>query len=277
MKNLLKLSLAVSFLAMAFMSCKKQETQVVFEGGTSPALTAASTAPLVLLKSMENSYAEAFTWTNPNYNFNSGVSSQNVTYTLQFDTTGSNFSSPSIGEKSIQSALTISFTHKELNTILLAMGLKENMAHQVEVRVRASLANNSVPLYSNTLKITITPYLDVKYPVPANLWVTGSATPLSWQCGCAGDNPNNPQKFTQTNAYTFELTIHLNGGGSYLFLPQYGDWSHKYAYDGPGNGNNVNGDNFIPDGGGDILAPAASGNYKIVVDFKTGKFTVTPA
>ncbi len=277
MKKILKCALVASVAVIAFTSCKKQETQVIYESGTAPVLTASSTSPLILQKSMENNFALAFSWTNPGYKFSSGVSSQDVTYTLQFDTTGSNFTNPSIGEKVIAKQLSISLTHKDLNTILLGMGLKEGLMHQVEIRVKSSLINNSVPLYSNVVQMSIKPYLDVKYPVPANLWVTGSATPLNWQCGCAGDNPNNPQKFTQTNAYTFELTIHLNGGGSYLFLPQYGDWSHKYAGTGANNTNNVNGDDFQPDSGGDILAPPTSGNYKIVVDFKTGKFTVTPA
>ena len=38
---------------------------------------------------------------------------------------------------------------------------------------------------------------------------------------------------------------------------------------------NVDGDNFKPEGG-DMLSPPATRFYKIVVDFKTGKFTVTP-
>ncbi len=276
MKNLLRSALLFSFIAMVFTSCKKQESQVIFQGGTAPALTAASTSALVLLKPNENVFADAFFWSNPNYQFNSGVSSQDVTYTLQFDTTGSNFTNPLKGEVVISKQLSRSFTNKELNTVLLSMNLQEAVPHNVEIRVKATLGNDNTALYSNVIKMIITPYLDVKYPVPAGLWITGSATPLSWQCGCAGDNPNNPQKFTQTNAYTFQLTIHLNGASSYLFLPQYGSWAHKYAYTGGSNANNVNGDDFQPDSGGDIGSPA-SGNYKIIVDFKTGKFSVTPA
>jgi hypothetical protein len=54
----------------------------------------------------------------------------------------------------------------------------------------------------------------------------------------------------------------------------YGDWGNKYGFDGANNQNDVNGDNFKKEGG-DIKAPAASGNYKIEVDFQRGKFTVT--
>ncbi|MEK7199408.1 MAG: hypothetical protein AAB212_05760, partial [Bacteroidota bacterium] len=68
--------------------------------------------------------------------------------------------------------------------------------------------------------------------------------------------------------------IALSGGNSYLFLPVNGDWGAKYGAIGANNSNNPDGDDFKP-GGGDMLAPAVSGNYKISVDFQRGKFTVT--
>jgi len=58
-----------------------------------------------------------------------------------------------------------------------------------------------------------------------------------------------------------------------LFVPVYGNWSSKYGYDGEGNKNNVNGDNFKA-AGNDIKAPSTSGSYKVTVNFKTGKYTV---
>ena len=72
----------------------------------------------------------------------------------------------------------------------------------------------------------------------------------------------------------FEITLPLTGGGSYLFLPVNGDWSAKYGALGANNTNNPNGDDFKP-GGGDLIAPGVSGDYKIEVDFQRGKFTLT--
>lgn len=260
-------------MAVLFISCKKDENQVVYNGGTAPVLTASSTNAMILLIANKDNQALKFTWTNPEYQFNTGVSSQDVTYTVQFDTTGSNFTNPKIGQKSISKELSTTFTVKDINTILLGMGLAENMPHNMEIRVKSSLANNSVPLYSNVLKIVITPYLDVVYPVPAELYITGSATPLSWQCGCATDGPGTSQKFTKVNSSKFELTIALSANNSYLLLPVYGSWSAKYGFNGANNANNVNGDDFKPEGG-DMKSPAVSGTYKITVDFKTGKWTV---
>jgi len=260
-------------MVAVFAACKKDEHQVFFQGGTAPALTASVSGPFVLDITHKNDPLVTLNWTNPDYQFNTGLSSQDVNYTIQIDSAGKNFSSASIAEISVPKDLTKTLTQSELNTKLLTF-MVENIAGEVEVRVKSALGTGAGALYSNVIKFTVTPYLDVLYPVPANLYITGSATPASWQCGC-GEAELLSQKFTKISSSKFELTIHLNGGGSYLFLPVYGSWAHKYAGPSPNNSNNVSGDNFTPDSGGDILAPAASGNYKIVVDFKTGKFTTT--
>ena len=104
MKHIFKFML-FSFAAFTLASCEKDENKVEFIGGTAPVLTASSTAPLLLSVVNKDNPAITFYWTNPNYQFNTGISSQDVTYTLQFDTTGSNFTSPKMGEKSISKNL----------------------------------------------------------------------------------------------------------------------------------------------------------------------------
>jgi starch-binding outer membrane protein SusE/F len=269
-KTFLKI-FSVIALAATFASCKKDEIKSYFEGGTAPVLTASSTTPMVLLIGNAANTALKFNWTNPNYQFSTGPSSQDVTYILQFDTTGANFTNPKMGEFSIPKELDKTLTVKELNTLLLGMGLLENIPHSMEIRLKANITNSSVPLYSNVIKITITPYLDVVYPVPAKLYITGSATPASWMGG--GDPENVTQRFTKVSSSKFELTVTLSAGNSFLFVPVYGDWSAKYGFTGSNNANNVSGDNFKPDGG-DMKAPGITKAYKITVDFKTGKYTV---
>jgi starch-binding outer membrane protein SusE/F len=272
MKPIFKILLLTTIVATIFTSCKKEEKQVLYEGGTTPILTASSLAAQVLTIANKDNIALSFNWTNPNYKFSTGTSSQDVSYVLQFDTTGANFTNPKMGQKAISKELSTSLTVKDLNTILLGMNLAENITHNMEIRIKSTLVNSSAALYSNVLKVVITPYLDVVYPVPAALWITGSATPLNWQCGCATD-VGTTQKFTKVGSSKFELTIALSANNSYLFLPQYGSWSAKYGFTGSNNANNVNGDDFKPEGG-DMKAPAASGTYKITVDFKTGKWSI---
>lgn len=275
MSNIFR-SLLFLLLAVSFLSCEKDENQVVFKGGTPPVLSASSTTiPLSFLN--KDQTAITLSWTNPDYQFNTGLSSQDVTYTLEIDTTGANFTSPLKQTLSIANETSRTFTQTELNGFFLnQLVLTPGVSHQVEMRVTAALANNAVPIASNVLKFTVVPYAIppvVTPPSTGELFITGGATPASWQCGC-GEAPLASQKFTKISETVYSITINLTGGGSYLFLPQYGSWAAKYGFTGGGNANNVNGDDF-KDGGNDMKAPAASGTYRIVVDFQRGKFTVT--
>jgi len=145
MKKIINQCFAVILLAATIASCKKDEIKSYFEGGTPPVLTASSTTPMVLLIANAANQAIKFNWTNPNYQFASGPSSQDVTYTVQFDTTGANFTNPKMGELSIPKELTTSLTVKELNTLILGMGLLENLPHNMEIRLKANITNSNVP------------------------------------------------------------------------------------------------------------------------------------
>lgn len=261
--------LSALMLTLAITGCKKDENKIYFEGGTNPVLTASTTAAMTLLPANQANTAIKFSWTNPNYKFTTGVSSQDVNYILQVDTTGSNFSNPNKQEISISKELDVTFTVKEFNAILAKLGMQENMPHNIEFRVKASLLSNSIPLYSNVLKIVITPYLDVVYPVPANLFIVGDATPGGW----SNPVPDPSQKLNKISSTAFSITLPLNAGKSYLLLPVNGSWSAKYGCLGGNNTNNPNGDDFKPEGG-DILAPSVTKTYTITLEFKTGKFTV---
>lgn len=282
MKKILNQFLLLSFMVTMLASCKKDENKLYFEGNeTTPVLAASSTAPLALDILRKADPAITFSWNNPDYKFTTGLSSQTVNYVLEIDKAGANFTSAARKLPiSPVSALSQTITVGDLNAKLLAIGIPADSTRQVEVRLIASLKTTDGNLIksvtsSNTITLTVTPYLDVKFPVPANLYITGSATPASWQCGC-GEPELLSQKFTKVSLTKFELTIKLTGGGSYLFLPAYGSWSHKYGYANGGNNNNdVTGDDFKPEGS-DMKAPAATGIYKITVDFTTGRWTVAP-
>ena len=276
MQNIIKF-VAVCFLTITVASCKKEISKITLLGGTNPVLTAATTAPVVLSKPNENNTANTFTWTNPNYQLTSGLSSQDVTYTLQFDTTGSNFSNPNIQEKSVAKELTNTITVKELNQFMVKLNLLENVPHNMEVRVKTTLANNSAPLYSNVIKFIATPYLDVIVPLPTTdkLYLVGNATPGGDATGWNNPVPVPSQQFTKTSATSWSITIPLIGGKEYLILPLNGDWGHKYAVANKGLAGLNTGGDFGFDLGDNFPGPSASGNYRIDVDFKLGKFTVT--
>ena len=216
-------------------------------------------------------------WTNPDYKFTTGISSQGVNYVIEIDTTGANFTNPKRQTIAISNDLTKSFTVGEFNDFLLnQLQLDSLTTHNLEIRVTSNIGG-TVPLYSNVLKFTgVKPYAippKVQPPASGKLYITGSATPASWMAG--GDPELPSQKFNKVSTTLYVLpSVALSGGNSYLFVPVYGDWGAKYGGIGANNTNNVDGDDFKVNGG-DLKAPAASGNYKIEVDFQRGKFTVT--
>ena len=103
-----------------FSSCQKDEAKVYFIGGTAPVLTSSvpdgDTIPLPVTDT--TSVAVVYNWTNPDYQFSNGVSSMNVTYYLQVDTSGANFTSPNMQTVAINSDLKKVFTVSQFNAIL---------------------------------------------------------------------------------------------------------------------------------------------------------------
>ena len=275
MKRIISIGFLILFIA-TFFSCKRNIETIYFKGGAQPVLSA-NKAVIAMSFATSSSEAVKFSWTNPNYVFTTGVSSQDVSYLLEIDTTGANFTNPARKQISISRELSLSITQGDLNDYLLnQLGLVAGQPHNIEFRITSTLLNNSVPLISNVLKFVITPFVippKVTPPASGKLYITGSATPGGWMAG--GDPELLAQKFTQvTPTYYVIASLALNGGSSYLFVPVYGDWGAKYGGLGANNTNNPNGDDFKPNGG-DLLAPAVSGNYKIEVDFQRGKFTLT--
>jgi hypothetical protein len=156
------------------------------------------------------------------------------------------------------------------------MLLKTGMEHNIEVRIKASLANSTTALYSNILKLKATPFMPPpKVPVPTEgtLWIVGNATAGGW---------NNPlgapyidtQKFTQDpNTYTlYTLTVDFIGGGGYKLVQKMGVWGTQYhALDG----SIVSGGSFeLKDSDPQFPGPAEAGTYKVTVDFQLGKYYV---
>jgi starch-binding outer membrane protein SusE/F len=259
-------------------SCEKEENKIFFEGGTEPVL-AASNAVVNLLPPPADESAEAikFNWTNPEYKFTTGRSSQDVNYILEFDTVGANFGSKSKFSTTIARDLSKRYTVAELNAILgNSMLLPFGRKYNIEARITSTLGSNAVPLTSNKVAFTATPYAPPpKVPLPSTgkLYIVGNATPGGWN----NPVPTPSQEFTKLSNTEYTITIPLNGAGNYyLFLPENGSWSVKFAVPDNTVSGISNGGEFrlYTSGGKDIPAPAAPGNYKITVDFQKGLFTV---
>lgn len=267
--------LTISITALLLLAgCEKEETKIYLENGTAPVLSA-STTTVRLTPATENEVAITFSWTNPNYKFTTGISSQDVTYTLELDTLGANFTSKNKYTTTISKDLSKTYTETELNNIMgNTMQVKTGRQYTFEARVSSSLGSaDAAKLTSTVFKFTATPFTPppkVELPTTGKLYLVGDASPGGW----SNPVPTPSQEFAKISNTIYEITVSLNGGKSLLFLPLNGDWGDKYGWTGANNKNNVDGDN-LKRGGGDILVPAASGNYKIRVDFQLGKFTIT--
>jgi hypothetical protein len=130
----------------------------------------------------------------------------------------------------------------------------------------ADFGNGTVTLNTANAKVTT--------PASNELYITGNATPGGWMV--AGATALLSQQFTRISTTLYELpSIYLTAGNSYLFVPVYGSWSTKYGAIDRLNNLNQPMEDYFQMRGSDLKAPAVSGNYKIVVNFQTGKYTLT--
>jgi hypothetical protein len=262
------------------VSCKKVENKVYLEGSTAPQVTA-STAAVRLEPGEEANQAIRLNWTNPDYRFTTGISSQNVSYTLEIDTLGSNFQSKTRYVATITSDLSKTFTVAELNGILgntMLLQLDPRRLYNLEARITASI-NGAVKLVSNKISFTARPFPPppkTATPVNDEIWVVGGASPGGWNNPLASPFITN-QKFTKRSTTKYDVVLNLNANDGYLILPVMGSWSTKYCLeDGVDRGSTTGGGDFVFKGGGgqDFLSPSPGGTFKISLDFQLGKFTV---
>lgn len=283
MKNIIKILTGFFITAAILLACKKDENKVIFEDGTAPVLTASSTTDMILDNSKKDAPALTLSWTNPGYRFNTGISSQNVTYTLQVDTVGSNFTlNRNIQEMAIANELGVTFTVKELNAFLSKMELNAGKPYNMEIRVKAALINNSLPLYSNVIGIKITPYLDFAVEPPGtaannyddgNLWVTGDCFPSPDWANPLPSPYDTGLKFTKIDKLHYELIVDFDKTGGYKLIQEPGVWSTQYHAITAGAA--LSGDFEKKDADPQFASPGA-GTYKIEVNFQTGKYKLTP-
>jgi hypothetical protein len=276
MKSILNKLIFILAGMVIFISCKKDLPEAVLSPGSfssGNALAASSTSLTLDSANAANTQGVSFTWPAVNYGAKVVVS-----YTLQIDSINDNFVKPL--NISLANGLSKSYTVADLNKLALSLGINAGDTGQLQARVIANVGQSTgspstVPaVYSNVVVLTIVPYSLVPqpiYPVPANLFLVGSATAGGW---------NNPvpvptQQFTQIDPNTFGIVTQLTGGQQFLLLPVNGDWSHKYAVSS--SSSDPAGGPFVPDAANNMTGPVTSGLYKIIVDFVKGTYTITPA
>jgi len=280
MKNIFKLLFLSSLLATTIVSCKKDDVKDYFNGGTPPVLSVqtntSSSSSVSLVYADAAKTALTLSWTNPNYQFTTGISSQDVQYTVEIDTAGSNFTNPNKKQIVVSKDLKLTILESELNDYLLnQLALQPSMPHSLEFRVTSGLSGNTVPLTSNVAALIATPYTippKVAPPTAGTLWIVGSAVASGWSNPLPSPYDNN-QEFTKISNTLYELVVPLIPGGGYKLIQTQGVWGTQYhALDGTAD---LSGDFEQKDSDPQFPAPAVAGTYKISVDFQRGKYTLT--
>ncbi|HXB32216.1 MAG TPA: SusE domain-containing protein [Puia sp.] len=270
---------ASGFVLLA--SCNKNNSSVTFNGGTAPVLTSTATDSISLPLSDTTATAVTFSWTNPDYQFSDGISSLSVSYYLELDTVGGNFSSPALAQVGIASQLSATFTVAQFNTVLSnQMNLQTGVPHNIQVRIESfltPLSSGTLPsaiMYSNAINYAVNPYTPppAVSPLPSALWITGSATADGWMT--AGDPASIAgQQFTEVSPTIWTITMPLIGGQQFLLVPA-NNWNNKYA---TSNASSLTtGGTFQYNSANNFNGPTASGTYTVTFNFQTGNYTITP-
>ena len=238
MKNLINKIFLAAAVGLVFVSCTKDETQTLTGGGTAPVLTPSTTA-IVLSLAGAGTDGPSIGWTPSNYGYKAVVN-----YKLQYDKKGNNFAAAKefdLGNNTNSKT----FKQSEWNGIALSTGIAAGNAGDVDIRIKATIGLNALPVYSNITTVNIKTYdLIVFWYVPGDYQ------------GWDPTNANCP-KIGSADINTYEGYVYVPAGGTYQFkLTSDPDWNHiNYGDNGGGTLN--------AGGGGNLSWPTAGGYYKV--------------
>ncbi|RAJ30499.1 SusE domain-containing protein [Pedobacter cryoconitis] len=239
MKSLFIKSMTYSLFLLLFVSCKKDETKIVAGNGTAPVLTATQST-LVLDSANAKKTAVVFNWTASSFNYNAGIS-----YAIQLDVAGNNFSGPK--EVALNTALTKTFTVEEINSLINQLGLTPGTPGKIEVRAKASIGDAFSPAYSNVMALTVTPYqIIIDYP---SLYVPGSYQGWDFKTAAKISSVNDNK--------VYEGYINFPDASTDFKFTSQANWNGiNYGTSSPGTLNAGGGDNLHTDGAGYYLVKA---------------------
>ena len=266
-----KIYVMMAILAVAALSgCKKDSTPAEEQGGnnpssglTAPVLTANATS-VVLQEASAASAALKLDWT-------AASSAAGVSYDLYI-----NLASRDLFTNPVKvvagTALSVTFTHSELNGHLANLGASE--ATDIRFGVYASAAGEE-PVLSNLVTLQVTPYSEA-FVNPTAIYVIGTATPYAWDLGTALEiTPSSEGVYSASNLPLRVLPVSNNQSIKFAFSRDGSD--PRFAGQSPGA---AFGDMVVVEtGNGYEFFPGAAGYengvYSITVDFNTMRFSMT--
>ncbi|WP_228375778.1 SusE domain-containing protein [Chryseobacterium taiwanense] len=247
------------FVGFLITSCEKDEDQAVLGEGTNPTLLADANT-LILKKEDEANKAVKFDWVNPQFNIQVAASN-----TLEIAKAGTNFGT-SKNVDVIAKNLSVTYTVGDFNKTLLDGGFLPNISNQIEIRLRSKVGN--LVLYSNTVSMTVTPYL-TELP---SFYIVGDASAIGWNATSA------QMLYKKDNSST--IYTYLENGKSFRFLGQQ-DWNPlNYSLDVTGMNDAYKyfktwSSNLVAAPSENIQFTGTTGMYKIAINADPAQKTIT--
>jgi len=247
--NKLVAGCAILFMAA---SCSDDDTLTVLQEVNFDGNVIATPATVVLTPDNKYEAVTTISWDGVQFPVDAPV-----TYALQFDvpadTIGTsawaNATTIAVGEEVLSKTLQGS----ELNEIAMDLGLPQDVAGQLVVRVSATM-NRTV--YSQAIVLTVTPFVQVI--TQTVLYMPGQYQ--NW-------DPATASKLYAVDAGVFRgLVTFPEGALEFKFTPT-PNWDEFYGPNGSG------GITYMADG--NLFAPAA-GTYQVMVNLNTLTYTLTP-
>ena len=217
MKNISK-SLIALFAVLAF-SCNSDDVQdrPTIIGVDAPVLLAPEEGnSYLLLQETGANQAERFVWSKANFGEDVAIN-----YEVQIDKVGNEFANPqSLG--AVIGGTQLSVSQETLNTGVIASGGEAFVESVYEIRVKASVNDSFEPMYSNTMTISVTPYVAID-PV---LFLVGA--PQAYYGLNQWDNSTAiAMRYIGTGTTkVFEAYVKVAAGEGFKFIGEQGTWDN---------------------------------------------------
>jgi len=243
----------LAFVLM-LVACEKDQDMVQLESDiTAPAITSQQNGFAQVITA-DNSVSDSITfrWSEADF----GVATQ-LTYTLEIDSAGRSFAGAvSLGATAYDS---ITLPLSSFNSRLLDdLKVTPNEASSLELRVRAAI-NGTYTTVSGVVRITITPWKEVRNNEPAKLWLPG---------GYQGWDPAHAPIVYAINDNVYEGYVYINSGTAFKFTSS-PDWDHiNYGFSGTEGV-------LTTDGLADGLSVSTAGYYKLTADVDKLTYNIT--
>lgn len=257
MKNIFKILLTI-FISLHVISCQDDDQTMI--GDVTKSSLKADKTSLILDSNDNNNAAITFDWTNTKY-----TTSVIITNTLEVAIKGTNFASPK-STVLTGNALKHTYTVKELNDIILSLGVTSVIATEVEFRLKSEVKNYPAT-YSNVINLTVTPYINGPVYNFIDLYLIGDATAGGWTNEASNTKIYPLQKSSVAGVYTY--TGYFAAGG-FKMIQTPGSWATQY---GMGASAGV----LDSSGGSGNITVATAGYYKLTINISALNYTFVSA